>query len=69
MQRGTQMPLGAMWTIWTTMLLMTSCAGNPGDFCDVAEPIPPIADASCLKKDVKRAIVAHNRIGREQCKW
>lgn len=46
------------------------CAKMAGDFCDVARPIKPTADAVAAMSDREKAdIIKHNEYGEVTCGW
>lgn len=52
-------------------ILLASCAGSSGGVTDACGPWRAIyvAKADNLTEDTARALLAHNRTGRELCGW
>jgi hypothetical protein len=49
---------------------LAGCAKTVGDFCDLASPIKPTAEAVAAMSDREKAdILKHNEFGEEKCGW
>jgi hypothetical protein len=56
--------------IWTSVSI-AGCAGrNSGDFCEVASPIRPSAEAAAaMDWQDKATLLKHNEYGAKACGW